>query len=105
MFEARFSNVDSVGRIPISEIVFQWFDYTLKDSSKPAVLKDKVNFEIMGANEWRSVPSLSKMSNDTLRLYLQPGYPKGKPGEGQIRPSFDPGKNGDGQYRKYIHNL
>ncbi len=62
--------IDSVANIPILDIVFKWFDYVMKDSSRPALLKDKVNFEVMGANEWKHVASLSKMSNDTLHFYL-----------------------------------
>ena len=70
-------NIDSVANIPILDIVFKWFDYILKDSSKPAILKDKVTFEVMGKNEWKSVPSLSAMANDTLSLYPQPGLVNG----------------------------
>jgi predicted acyl esterase len=61
--------IDSVANIPIIDILFQWFDYTLKDSIRPAILKDKVNFEIMGLNKWKSVASIDKMANDTLKLY------------------------------------
>ena len=63
--------IDSVANIPILDIVFKWFDYTLKDSSRPAILKDKVTFEVMGRNEWRSVASIDKMANDTISLYPQ----------------------------------
>lgn len=69
--------IDSVANIPILKIVFKWFDYVLKDSAKPSILKDKVNFEIMGRNEWRSVPSLNKMANDTLNLYLESALNEG----------------------------
>jgi putative CocE/NonD family hydrolase len=62
--------IDSVAKLPIQDIVFQWFNYILKDSSKPAILKDKINFEIMGKNEWKHVSSIDKMHNDSLRLYL-----------------------------------
>jgi putative CocE/NonD family hydrolase len=62
--------IDSIAKLPILDIVFQWFDYILKDSSKPAMLKDKINFEIMGKNEWKHVPSIDKMHNDSLRLYF-----------------------------------
>jgi hypothetical protein len=62
--------IDNVAKLPIQDIVFQWFDYILKDSSKPAILKDKINFEIMGKNEWKHVPSIDKMHNDSLHLYL-----------------------------------
>lgn len=62
--------IDSVANIRIEQIVFQWFDHVLKDSSLPAILKDRVNFEVMGKNEWRHVHSLDKMYNDSLVFYL-----------------------------------
>lgn len=62
--------VDSVSLIGIKKITYQWFDYILKNGAKPEILKDKINYEVMGANEWRSAPSLDKMSNRFLKLYL-----------------------------------
>lgn len=63
-------NIDSVANINITDLVFKWFDYTLKDSIKPALLKDKINYEVMGANEWRHASSLDNMNNDTLLFYF-----------------------------------
>ena len=62
--------LDHVANISIHDIIFQWFDYVLKGKPKPAMLKDKVNFEVMGANEWKHVHSLKQMANDTLKFYL-----------------------------------
>lgn len=62
--------IDPVANIHIHDIIFQWFDYILKDGKKPEILKDKVNYEVMGSNEWKHVHSLDKMNNDTLRFYL-----------------------------------
>ena len=62
--------IDPVANIPIHEIIFQWFDYIFKNGKKPEILKDKVNYETMDANEWRHVPSFDKMNNDTLKFYL-----------------------------------
>ena len=62
--------IDSVANISISKIVFKWMDYILKDSSRPAILKDRVNFEVMGKNEWQHVSSLDKMHNDSLIFYF-----------------------------------
>ena len=42
----------------------------MRDGKKPSLLKDKINYQVMGANEWRHAPSLEKMSNETLTLYL-----------------------------------
>ncbi len=62
--------IDAVANISIHNLIFQWFDYTLKQGPKPELLKDKVNFEVMGANTWNHVPSLDKMYNQELSFYL-----------------------------------
>ncbi|HRG17621.1 MAG TPA: CocE/NonD family hydrolase [Flavobacterium lutivivi] len=62
--------IDEVANIPIQDIVFDWFNYTLKDGKKPEILKDKVNFQLMGANSWKHVPSLEKMYDRKLVLYI-----------------------------------
>jgi uncharacterized protein len=62
--------IDTAARVPIHQLIYQWFDYILKGQRKPEFLKDKVNYEVMGANIWRHAASLEKVSNDTLTLYL-----------------------------------
>ena len=62
--------LDSVANININDLVFEWFDYILKDSSKPKILKDKVNYQVMGTNTWKHASNLSKMNNDTLNFYF-----------------------------------
>jgi len=70
--EKEISNytIDSVAQINITNLSFEWFDYILKDAPKPKFLKDKINFQVMGANKWKHVSKLSEMSNDTLKFYL-----------------------------------
>lgn len=55
---------------PIKDYTYQWFDYILKGAQKPAFLKDRINYQVMGTDEWRSAPSLDGMHNDYLTLYL-----------------------------------
>lgn len=62
--------VDSVALINTREITFQWLDYILKGGQKPAILKDKINYEVMGANRWQHAPSIAKMVDKRLRFYL-----------------------------------
>ena len=62
--------VDSLALIDIKKITYQWFDFILKNGTKPEVLKDKINYQVMGANSWRSAPSIDKMHNDFLTFYL-----------------------------------
>tara|TARA_R110002073_G_scaffold4213_1_gene27954 strand:+ start:94679 stop:96421 length:1743 start_codon:yes stop_codon:yes gene_type:complete len=62
--------VDADALINTGQITYQWFDYIFKNGAKPKILKDKINYQVMGANEWRSAPSIEKMSNESLKLYL-----------------------------------
>jgi putative CocE/NonD family hydrolase len=66
----RGYQVDSVALINTREITFQWLGYILKGGKKPALIKDKINFEVMGANHWKHVPSLNKMEDHQIRFYL-----------------------------------
>jgi len=62
--------IDDVARIPIHTIIFEWFDHIFKGKPLPAILKDRVNYQVMGANTWKHAGSLDAMSNGRLRLYL-----------------------------------
>jgi putative CocE/NonD family hydrolase len=62
--------VDSAAVVDLRELRYQWFDYVLRGADRPTLLKDNVNYELMGTNEWRHVPSLEAMSKGTLRFYL-----------------------------------
>jgi putative CocE/NonD family hydrolase len=66
----RDYKVDPVALISTRDITFQWLDYILKGTEKPGILKNKVNYEVMGANVWKHAPSINKMANKTLKLYL-----------------------------------
>lgn len=63
-------HIDTVANISMRELVYQWFDFILKGKNKPDLLKDKINLEVMGANEWKHVSSLDQISNDTLIFYM-----------------------------------
>ena len=67
----RGYQIDPIANINIKQgLVFDWFDYILKGKEKPSILKDKVNFQVMGTNKWLSKPSLDEMSNGSLVFYL-----------------------------------
>ncbi|WP_224369652.1 CocE/NonD family hydrolase [Hyalangium versicolor] len=66
----RGYETDPVAHVDLGEIRYQWFDFVFKGRPKPALLKNKVNYEVMGANTWKHVPSLAAMSNQTVRYYL-----------------------------------
>lgn len=62
--------LDAAARIPIHEIIYQWFDHILKGAARPAFLKDKINYQLMGSNEWKHAAALNKVANDSMTLYL-----------------------------------
>ncbi len=66
----RDYTVDPVALIDTREITYQWLDHILKNGIKPAILKDKINYEVMGKNEWKHAPSLERMHNKMLTFYL-----------------------------------
>jgi predicted acyl esterase len=56
--------------IDTKAITYEWLDYIFKQGPRPAILKDRINYQVMGTSQWRSAPSLDAMSNHTLTLYL-----------------------------------
>ena len=62
--------IDSIADIRHIPLTYKWFNHILKDSLKPKILKDKVNYQVMGTNEWKSKPLLKDVANDSLILYL-----------------------------------
>ncbi len=68
--EVNGYKVDDDALINTNEITYQWFDYIFKEGAKPKILKDKINYQVMGANEWRSAPTIEKVNNNYLKLHL-----------------------------------
>ncbi|MFV9550849.1 CocE/NonD family hydrolase [Algibacter sp. PT7-4] len=62
--------IDPVAQINIKNIIFDWFDYIFKGAEKPALLKDKINYQVMGANTWKHASSLDKIASESLRFYF-----------------------------------
>ncbi len=67
----RGYQIDDTAQVNIRQgLAYDWFDYIFKGGEKPSILKDKVNFQVMGDNTWLSKPNLTEMSNDSLVFYL-----------------------------------
>ena len=62
--------IDPVAQIDTIALIYQWFDYVLRGAPKPALLEDRINYQVLGTNTWQHAPSIAKMANRTLRLYL-----------------------------------
>lgn len=77
---------DPAAQIDLRELRYQWLDHVLKGAPRPALLKDRVNFEVMQADRWRHVPALSAPAGAAaLRLYLG-----GDAGHGHLAQQRDP---------------
>ena len=61
---------DPEALIDITELRYKWFNYIFKGWAKPAILQDKVNYEVTDANVWKHAPSIAAMSTSRLRLHL-----------------------------------
>jgi putative CocE/NonD family hydrolase len=63
--------IDPVARIDIiANLRYQWFDWIMRGGPRPALLANKVNYEVVGANQWKHAPSVAAMSNSVLRFHL-----------------------------------
>ena len=51
----------------------RWYDYTLKDSAKPAFLKNMVAYYISNRNKWKYVDSLGAIGKEKQLFYLRSG--------------------------------
>lgn len=52
------------------EIVFKWFNHVLFKQPKPSLLKDKVNYQLMGSNTWQHQASYQVMNEKAKTYFL-----------------------------------
>ncbi len=50
--------IDPSAQFDTQELTFQWLDHVMRGAQLPAMLRDKVNYQLMGADEWGHAPSL-----------------------------------------------
>jgi hypothetical protein len=63
-------SIDPAASLDLQAVRLRWFDHVFRGAPLPALLRDRINFEVMGANRWRHVTSLSQMATQRLRLFL-----------------------------------
>jgi hypothetical protein len=56
--------------IDVEQLHLDWFDSVFYDQARPEALTDRVTYYVMGANRWRSAPSLDAIAPDTSTWYL-----------------------------------
>jgi len=61
---------DKKSVLDIDQLHIDFFNWILKSGKRPDILSHRVNYYVMGADEWRHADSLENLSDHTLRLYL-----------------------------------
>jgi uncharacterized protein len=69
--------LDPVAQVDLGDLRFEWFDYVLRGGPKPALLKDKINYEVTGANVWKHAPSIAAMAARRMRFDLDAKHAAG----------------------------
>jgi putative CocE/NonD family hydrolase len=69
----RGLSIDPAAAVDLRDLRYQWFDHVFKGGAAPALLKDTVNYEAMGANEWRHAQSIDTMTPGAQRYFLDAG--------------------------------
>ncbi|WP_051884353.1 CocE/NonD family hydrolase [Lysobacter antibioticus] len=87
--ELRGYTLDPQAQIDLGELRYQWFDYVFKGAPKPALLADRINYQVMGANEWKHAPSLAAMAQRRQRFYLGAAGSDGRNAFAALAPAAD----------------
>jgi uncharacterized protein len=56
--------------LDLNKLHTEWYDWAMKGGTKPAFLKKRVAYYLVGAEEWKYADSLESISNAVKTLYL-----------------------------------
>ncbi|UHQ24875.1 CocE/NonD family hydrolase [Lysobacter sp. 5GHs7-4] len=74
----RGYRLDPQAQIDLGVLRYQWFDYVFKGAPKPALLADRINYQVMGADVWKHAPSLAAMGERRQRFHFGPATADGR---------------------------
>lgn len=63
--------IDPAARLDLRELRYQWLDHALKGGALPQQLSGRINYEVMGANQWLHASSFAALSASSQRYYLE----------------------------------
>jgi uncharacterized protein len=66
----RDYTIDPVAQMDSHELKLGFMDYVLRGKPRPELLVDRVNLQVMGANQWRHAANLDAMHGIPMRLYF-----------------------------------
>jgi uncharacterized protein len=70
--EIQGYTLDPVARVNMHDVRYAWFDHVLKRAPLPEILSERINYQVMGSNEWRHVRTIAAMSTGSITLHLLP---------------------------------
>ena len=65
----RGYRIDPAAHIDTWQLTFDWLDFVMRGKPRPALVRNRVNYEVMGENRWRHTSSLDAMGSRE-RFYL-----------------------------------
>ena len=66
-------DIEPAAHLDMPELRYRWFDYVFGRGPKPAILANKINYFVVGADKWKGAPSIAAMSTRKLRVPLKSG--------------------------------
>ncbi|MCW8999674.1 MAG: CocE/NonD family hydrolase, partial [Kangiellaceae bacterium] len=66
----RGYKLDPVAHIDMRKLTFDWFNYVFEQGEKPKLLKDKINYQLMGDNSWRHAESIESLNRKGHKRYF-----------------------------------
>ena len=74
----KMPGVGDSSLVDMNNLHWQWYNYTLKDSSKLSLLRGKVMYFVTNRNRWKSADNLDDIGEEKMKLYLNSFYSTGK---------------------------
>jgi uncharacterized protein len=62
--------LDPAAQFDTPAITFQWLDHVLRGAPRPALVPDRVNYQVMGADRWGHAATLEAAAGDHRRYHL-----------------------------------
>ncbi|HHA2626137.1 CocE/NonD family hydrolase [Stenotrophomonas maltophilia] len=96
--QLRGYDLDAVAQFDTPALTFQWLDHVLRGAPRPALVPDRVNYQLMGANRWGHAATLDAAAGAHRRYHLSaaPASPDGyhrlqeqPPAPGQLGQTVD----------------
>lgn len=64
-------DIGPVANVRMDTLALDWIDYVIKGTPKPALLQDKINLQVMGANQWFHAATMNDIHHKRWYLSTQ----------------------------------